>query len=68
MGLNNKGAEMLFKAIKIGGSVRKLNISSNEGLLKNKINADGVDSLRSLLNSENCNVDTLRMDGITLGN
>lgn len=59
---------MLFKALKIKSCIKKLNLSSNEGLFKNKITAEGVESLRIFLNSENCNVDTLRMDGITLGN
>ena len=68
MGLSNKGADKLFKAIKIRGSLKKLNISSNDGLVKNKITAEGVDGLRALLNCENCSLNTLKMDGITLGN
>ena len=50
VGMNNKTATSLFKAITVRSTLKKLNISSKESSLKNKITAEGIVNLRTVLN------------------
>ncbi len=52
----------------IKANIRKLNVSSVEGILKNKITSEGVYHLKTLLSSVKCCLDTLHMDYVLLGN
>jgi purine-nucleoside phosphorylase len=45
VGMSNKGAIHLFKNLAKKFTIRKLNVSSTEGAIKNKITAEGVEHL-----------------------
>lgn len=45
VGMSNKGAIHLFKNLAKKFTIRKLNISSTEGAIKNKVTAEGVEHL-----------------------
>jgi Ran GTPase-activating protein (RanGAP) involved in mRNA processing and transport len=42
VGIGNKEASILFEALAVRLSIKKLNVSSIEGILKNKITSEGV--------------------------
>lgn len=66
VGITNKSAVNLFASLKGKNLFKKLNISSVEGMLKNKITAEGILALNSMLKHEECAINTLHMDGLSL--
>lgn len=42
VGIGNKEADVLIQALAVRASIKKLNLSSVEGVLKNKITSEGV--------------------------
>jgi hypothetical protein len=67
VGITNKSASYLFVSLTGKPSFKKLNISSLEGTLKNKVTVEGTLLLNLLLKHESCALDTLQMDSVCLG-
>lgn len=42
VGIGNKEASILFEALSVRATIKKLNLSSLEGVMKNKITSEGV--------------------------
>ncbi len=66
--MGNKGLTALLAGLQERTTIKKLNISSFEGSLKNKFTTEGVRNLKDLLNHPNCLLDSLQMDYVSLGN
>lgn len=67
VGITNKSASSLFASLSGKSSFKKLNISSLEGTLKNKVTVEGTLALNFMLKHELCALDTLQMDSVCLG-
>jgi len=68
VGMGNKGAAALFTGLWINCTIKKLNISSMECTIKNKVTAEGISGLKELLNAKESVLNTLHMDYVSLGN
>lgn len=57
----------MFKSLTGNSCLKILNISSIDGILKNKVTVEGAGYLKMLLTSESCGLDTIYLDNINLG-
>ena len=65
--MGHKGVLPLLGAVEHMVDLELLNLSSKEGLFRNKVSCDSLAHLNSLLRNPNCKLKTLNMDYVGLG-